>query len=332
MTSYIIRRTLYMIPTLILITLICFTILYIPPGDFLTSYKRALVNQEGMNRTQALKLVERLREKYNLDAPFFVQYYGWIKNIVLHGNFGQSFDYREPVTKVIMGRLGMTFAIAFTTLVFTWLVAIPVGIYSATHQYGIGDYTFTLLAFVGISIPNFFFALVMMFVMVFFFNSSAVGGLFSPEFLGQPWSWPKFVDMLKHVWIVIIVIGTAGMAGTMRVMRGNLLDVLQQQYVQTARSKGLREWNVVYKHAVRNAIQPLIMRLGMLLPRLIQGAVVTGIVLNLPTAGPLFYRAISNQDMYLAATFLLMMAVLLLVGNLVADILLALIDPRIRYE
>ncbi len=321
-----------MIPMLILVSFVCFVVLYLPPGDYLTTYQRALITTEGMNREEALELVANLREQYNLDQPFLTQYLTWVRNIVLRGDFGPSFQYGKPVGEVIWPRLGATFAIALTSLLFTWLVAIPIGIYSATHKYQISDYFFTFMAFIGLSVPNFFLALVLMYVMVFVFNSSAIGGLFSPEYVVADWSWAKVVDLLKHVWIAVIVVGMGSTAGIMRIMRSNLLDVLNMQYVQTARAKGVKERVVIYKHAVRNAIQPLVMTLGMSFPMLLEGSMVTSIVLNLPTTGPMFYQALMAQDMYLAGTFLMMLAFMLLLGNLFADLLLAKVDPRIRYE
>jgi peptide/nickel transport system permease protein len=235
------------------------------------------------------------------------------------------------VSELIWQRLGFTAAISFSTLVFTWIVAIPIGIYSAIHQYSFGDHLFSFIGFLGLSIPNFMLALVLMVLASRIFGWS-VGGLFSEQYLDAPWSFGKFVDLLKHLWVPIIVIGTSGTAGLIRMMRGNLLDVLNMEYVKAARARGLAESTVVFKHAVRNAIHPLIMLLGMSLPGIISGATVVSIVLSLPTTGPLYFNALRQQDMFLAITFLMFLSLMLVIGNFLADILLAWIDPRIRYE
>ena len=239
--------------------------------------------------------------------------------------------YSKPVSELIGQRLGLTMVIAITTIIFTWVVAIPIGVYAATHQYTLGDNIFTLVGFIGLSIPNFLLALVFMVIASEVFGQS-VGGLFSEAYKDAPFSFAKFIDLLNHMWIPVIVIGTAGTAGLIRIMRGNLLDVLNRQYVQTARAKGLQEGIVIYKHAVRTAIHPLIMQLGITMPRIISGTTVVAIVLSLPTIGPMYFRALRAQDMFLSGAILIFMAVLLIVGNLCADILLSWVDPRIRYE
>lgn len=329
MLSYIIRRILYMIPMFFLISIICFVVIQLPSGDYLTNY---IHNLEAQGTVVSKEAVQILRERYGLSDPFYIQYLKWIGNIVIHGDFGESFIYRRPVSQIIGERLPWTVGITFGTLVLTWMVGLPLGIYSATHQYSVGDNILTVIGFLGLSIPNFFLALFLMFASIFVFNVGDVGGLFSPEYVGVPWSWAKFTNLLEHVWAPILVIGTGGLAGVMRRMRGNLLDALKQPYMQTARSKGLSERRVVYKHGVRNAINPLIMSLGMSLPSLIEGAIISSIVLNLPTTGVVFYQAIRAQDTYLAGSFLLMLSVLLMVGNLLGDILLSMVDPRVRYE
>jgi peptide/nickel transport system permease protein len=276
--------------------------------------------------------IEILRERYGLNDPIYLQYFRWIWNILSKGDFGQSFTYEMDVMELLGERLGLTLALTLSTLIFTWIVAIPIGIYSATRQYSIGDYSFTFMSFIGLATPNFLLALVIMFIQVTVFETESVGGLLSPQFIGAPWSWDKVVDLLNHIWVPILVIGTGSTAGIMRIMRGNLLDVLGQQHIQTGRAKGLKERTVIVKYGVRIAINPLVSRLGLELPGLLSGAVVTGIVLGLPTAGPLFLTALTSQDMYLAGAFLLLAATFLLIGNLLADILLAWLDPRIRYE
>ena len=323
MFNYIVRRFLSMIPLLFLISILSFTVIKLQPGEFGSQYFN--------NPRVSPETVIQLRKRLGLDQPAYQQYLKWVKGIITEGNFGYSFAYKRPVAELIWERMGWTVAVASATMLFTWLLAIPIGIYSATHKYSFLDYIFTFIGFIGISIPNFFLALVLMYL-VLAQGGTAVGGLFSSEYIGAPWSWAKFIDLLKHIWIPLIAIGTAGMAGLIRQMRGNLLDVLGRQYVQTARAKGLKERVVIYKHAVRNAINPLISMLGMQLPQLISGTIISAIVLNLPTMGPFFYDALINQDQYLVMTFLMFSAIMMLVGNLIADLLLAWVDPRIRYD
>jgi len=329
--SYIIRRAIYSVPLLLLVTLIAFTVITIPPGDYMSRLRQQLTERGGLSREEAIEVAEQMRERYGLDQPFLVQYGKWVMGM-FHGDFGYSFQYRKPVFQIIWRRLGWTLAIAFSALVFANVFGLIPGIYSATHQYSLSDNFFTILAFLGLSIPNFFLALVLMYILVFWLGVEHIGGLFSPKFMMAPWSWAKFLDFLKHFWLPVIVTGTAGTAGAMRVMRNNLLDILGQPYVQTARSKGLREIWVVSKHALRNALQPIIMTWGMQMPRLITGSAIVAIVLNLPTTGPMFLNAVVTQDMYLAGSFLLMIGVVLVIGNLLADIILAAVDPRIRYD
>lgn len=323
MFNYIVRRILSMIPLLILISILSFTVIKLQPGEFGSQYFN--------NPRVSPETVIQLRKRLGLDQPAYRQYLKWVKGIITEGDFGYSFAYKRPVAELIWERMGWTVTVASATMLFTWLLAIPIGIYSATHKYSFLDYIFTFIGFIGISIPNFFLALVLMYL-VLAQGGTAVGGLFSSEYIGAPWSWAKLLDLLKHIWIPLIAIGTAGMAGLIRQMRGNLLDVLGRQYVQTARAKGLKERAVIYKHAVRNAINPLISMLGMQLPQLISGTIISAIVLNLPTMGPFFYDALINQDQYLVMTFLMFSAILMLVGNLIADLLLAWVDPRIRYD
>lgn len=312
-----------MIPMMFLISVVCFTVIKLQPGDFGSQYfQQGRVSPE---------MIFQLRAQLGLDEPAHKQYLKWMTGILTRGDFGYSFAYKRPVSALIWERLGWTVVIAGASLLFTWVIAVPIGIYSALRKYSLFDYVTTFIGFIGISVPDFFMALVLMFF-VLKAGGTSVGGLFSPHFINAPWSWAKFVDMLKHIWIPIVAIGTSGTAGIIRQMRGNLLDVLGEQYVRTARAKGLSEGIVIYKHAVRNAINPLVSMLGMQLPQLISGTIITAIVLNLPTMGPFFYDALINQDQYLVMTFLMFSALLLLVGNLFADILLAAVDPRIRYE
>ena len=327
MTTYLIRRIIQLVPTLILISIISFVIINLPPGDYMTTY---IAELESQGHTGAREQVMMLEQRYGLDRPIYSQYWMWITNFV-QGDFGESFAHMRPVRNLIGQRFLLTIILTMSTLVFTWMVAIPIGIYSATHQYRIGDHIVTVFGFLGLSIPNFLFALVVMLVMVTQFGTSP-GGLFSPEYRDAPWSFWRVVDLFKHLWIPIIVVGTAGTAGLIRIMRSNLLDILNQQFVATARAKGLKESIVIYKHAVRNALHPLVMQLGMSMPQIISGAAITAIVLNLPTIGPLFLNSLMDQDMYLAGSILMLMSIFLVIGNLVADILLVLIDPRIKYD
>jgi len=328
MTAYIIRRLLYMIPTILVISLIAFIVIDLPPGDYLTSYIVQLESQ-GVEVTEGL--VESLRHRYGLGRPLHVRYFRWIRNIITRGDFGMSFGYNRPARDLIRERIPMTMVVAFSTLFFTYVVAIPIGIYSAVKQYSIGDYLFTSLGFLGLSIPNFLLALVLMFLGYTYFDMS-IGGLFSTEFRHAPWSLARFVDLLKHLIIPVIVVGTAGTASMIRIMRGVLLDELGKNYVNTARSKGVREFNVILKHAVRIAVNPLISQAAFQLPMIISGAAITAIVLSLPTTGPMLLEALQTQDMYLAGGLIFILSILTVIGTFLSDILLAWMDPRISYE
>ncbi|MCD6135457.1 ABC transporter permease [Candidatus Bipolaricaulota bacterium] len=330
MITYIVRRTLYMLPLLIIVSLISFLLIYIMPGDYLT---RAQMNPQVTQETLA-----QMRAAYGLDQSVLVQYWLWLKQIILHGNFGMSFETMRPVfwTLFMGGRLMWTIIVSLTTMLLTWMISIPLGIYSATHQYKPSDHTLTFFGFLGLSIPNFFFALVLLWLLVAVFkvgnHGLGVGGLFDNRFIAAPWSLAKFGNLLWHIWPAWLVIGTSGMAGLIRYMRGSLLDTLSLQYVQTARAKGLPERTVIYKHAVRNAINPLVSMLGMSLPGLVSGSLITAIVLNLPTVERAFFSALQMQDQYVIMGGLLFFSLFLLLGNLIADILLAWVDPRIRYS
>ena len=330
MITYIVRRTLYMLPLLIIVSLISFLLIYIMPGDYLT---RASMNPQVTQETLA-----QMRASYGLDQSVLVQYWLWLKQIVLHGNFGMSFETMRPVfwTLFMGDRLMWTIIVSLSTMLLTWVVSIPLGIYSATHQYKVSDHTLTFFGFLGLSIPNFFFALVLLWLLVAVFKVGnyglGIGGLFDNRFINAPWTLAKFGNLLWHIWPAWLVIGTSGMAGLIRYMRGSLLDTLSLQYVQTARAKGLPEHKVIYKHAVRNAINPLVSMLGMSLPGLVSGSLVTAIVLNLPTVERAFFGALQMQDQYVIMGGLLFFSLFLLIGNLIADILLAWVDPRIRYR
>jgi len=329
MLIYMIRRTLYMIPLLLIVSLISFSLIKLMPGDYLTTAR--------MNPQITEQTLQQQIERFGLDRPFLVQYWFWLKN-VLRGDFGTSFDTRMPVFKTLFfgNRLMWTVIVAMTTLVLTWIFAIPIGIYSATHQYKPSDHVVTFFGFLGLSIPNFFFALVILWMLVVIFHVGdfglGVGGLLDGRFFNAPFSWAKFVNYIWHLWPVWVVIGTANMAGLIRLMRGSLLDTLSLPYVQTARSKGLSERVVTYKHAVRNAINPLVTTLGLSLPGLVNGGVITAIVLNIPTVGRAYFSALQRQDEPVIMGGLLFFSLFLLIGNVIADFLLAWVDPRIRYD
>ena len=327
MARYILRRSGYMFVTMIFVAVIGFLIIELPPGSYL-EFEIARLRQLGGD--MAPEQIRALEIRYGVHDPIYLKFWKWFSGFV-RGDFGRSFEHRLPVSELLWQRLGFTVLISVLTMIFSWVVSIIVGVYSATHRYTIPDYAITVLQFIGLSVPNFLLALVLM-VFAQQVLGMEVGGLFSGAYRNAPWSLAKFVDLLKHLWIPILVIGASGTAWLSRVMRGNLLDVLNMQYVQTARAKGLPENTVVWKHAVRNALHPLVMVLGMSLPGIISGETVVAIVLNMPTTGPLYFRALLQQDMYLAVTFLMFLAVLLLIGNLFADILLAWLDPRIRFE
>ncbi|NLK08914.1 MAG: ABC transporter permease [Firmicutes bacterium] len=327
MTAFIGRRLVSMVFTMVLVSIVGFIIINLPPGTYLDVYRAQLMVQGTSTADQQIQALEK---RYALDKPVYYQYVKWISGFV-RGDFGRSFQYNREVKELVWNRMGFTVVVSIASLLFSWLIALPIGIYSATHKYSFGDNIFTFFSFIGLSVPSFLVALVLMVVSSRVFGAS-VGGLFSRAYQDAPWSWAKFVDFLQHLWIPVIVVGMSGTAGLVRMMRGNLLDILNMQYVQTARAKGLSENIVIYKHAVRNALHPLVMSLGMSLPGIISGSTVVSIVLSLPTTGPLYFNALRSQDMFLAGTFLVFMAVMLVVGNFLADIALAVVDPRIRYE
>jgi peptide/nickel transport system permease protein len=316
-----------MVVVLFVVSIVAFIIIQIPPGDYLTSYIMRL-RAQGTRVDEAQ--VAALKKRYDLDLPLPLQYFKWIGKM-FHGDLGRSFKWNQPVSELIGERLALTVTISLFTLIFTYLVAVPIGIYSATHQYTIGDYTFTVVGFAGLATPNFLFALILMFLFFKYFGLS-VGGLFSPQYVDATWSTGKFVDMLKHLPIPIIVIGTAGTAGLIRVMRGCLLDELMKQYVITARAKGVTERTLLFKYPVRVAINPIISTIGWVLPGIVSGETITAIVLSLPTTGPLLFAALMSQDMYLAASTIMFLTFLTIIGTFVSDLLLLWMDPRIRYE
>ncbi|MGV2140112.1 ABC transporter permease [Agrobacterium sp. 16-2014-1-2a] len=328
MLTYVAKRVLYMIPTLFGMSLIAFMIIQLPPGDYLTSLLSTMADG-GQNLDEAT--IARLRAQYGLDQPVYVQYFVWISGILTQGDFGYSFEWNQPVSTLIWDRMGSTLLISLASLLLVWAISLPIGIYSAVRRHSFGDHAFTLLGFIGLAVPNFIMALTLMYASYRFLGQS-VGGIFSPAFVDAPWSIAKFKDMLSHMWIPVIVIAMSGTAAMIRILRANLSDELSKPYVITARAKGLPERKVIVKYPVRIALNPFVSSIGWVLPDLVSGVTITAIVLNLPTAGPLLLRALVGQDMYLAGSFILLMGVLTLVGMLISDILLAVLDPRIRFN
>lgn len=328
MFAFIVRRIFYMIPTLFAVSIVSFVIIQLPPGDYLSTLQaQMLARGENLD----MQTLEVYRERYALDQPIYVQYVKWISNIVLHGDFGDSFQWNRPVSELIWGRLGLTVLVSLVALLFSWAIAFPIGIYSAVRKYSLGDYLATIIGFFGLAVPDFLFALVVMYLSVSVLGQS-VGGLFSPEFIDAPWSLARVVDLIAHLWIPILIIGTSSTAGLIRTMRANLLDELPKAYVITARAKGLPERRLLLKYPVRVALNPFVSTVGWVLPALVSGSAIVSIILNIPTSGPLLLNALMAQDMYLAGSFLLILSTLTIVGTLISDILLAWLDPRIRYQ
>jgi len=327
MLRYIIWRILMMVPTLVIISALVFTIIELPPGDYFESYVAELQAQgESVNAAQ----IEQLRAEYGFDKPPIIRYFHWVGGM-LTGDFGYSFEYRLPVMDVVGDRLWLTILVSFTTILLTWLIAFPIGIYSATHQYSWGDYGLTFMGMLGIAIPNFMMALVFMYLANVWFGTS-LGHLMDPQYMDQSMSWAKFKSIMAHLWIPVIIIGTHGTAGMIRRLRANLLDELQKQYVVTARAKGLHPFKALIKYPLRMALNFFIADIGSILPAIISGAEITAIVLSLETTGPLLIRALKSQDMYLAGSFLMFLAFLTVIGVLISDLALAVLDPRIRLQ
>lgn len=327
MKNYVFQRLIYMIFLLWLVSVVTFVVIQLPPGDYLSTYISRL-EQAGEELSE--EEVENLRRQYGLDLPLFARYFKWFAQ-VLQGEFGFSFDWQQPVKDIIGERLALTFTIAILSAVFTYAVAIPIGIYSATRQYSLGDYIVSFIGFLGLAIPNFMLALIMLYIAWKGYGLNLTG-LFSPEYLDAPWSWAKAGDLLLHLPIPVIVIGTAGTAGLIRIMRGTLLDELNKQYVITARSKGVGEVKLLFKYPVRVALNPIVSGLAWLFPSLISSGTITAWVLGLPTAGPMMLRALITQDTFLSATLLMFVTILTVIGTTVSDILLVVVDPRIRME
>ncbi len=327
MRGYVIKRLIGMVPTLMLISVIVFVVIQLPPGDIVTS---TLDRLQAQGVEISAEQVQNLRAQYKLDKPMVLQYLYWIGNFVT-GDMGYSYLYSRPVNELVWERLGYTLLISISALLFTWAIAVPAGMFSAVRQYSVGDYVLTTVMLVGLATPSFLLALLAMYAGYEWFGIS-IGGLFSPEYRDAPWSLARVGDFLSHLWIPMIVVGLGGTASTMRILRANLLDELNKPYVVTARAKGVPPIKLLIKYPCRIAINPFISTIGLLLPVLISGEAIVSIVLNLPTTGPALIQAIVNQDMYLAGSFLMLLAILTVVGMLLSDLLLAWADPRIRYE
>jgi len=328
MLYYFLHRLIYMVIVIALVSVVAFVLIQLPPGDYLTSY---ILQLQATGATVSESEIASLKKQYALDQPIYTQYFLWIWKIIRYGNFGKSFQWNRPVSDLIWERIPLTAIVGISSMIFTFLVAIPIGIYSATHQYSAFDYFFTVIGYAGLATPNFLLALVLMFISYKYFGVS-IGGLFSPQYLQEPWSLGKILDMVAHLWVPIIVLGTAGTAGLIRIMRAMLLDELRKQYVITARAKGVKESILLFKYPVRVAINPMVSTIGWNLTTIISGAAIVSVVLSLPTTGPVMLRALISQDMYLAGSFFLLLCVLTVIGTFVSDILLALVDPRIRME
>jgi len=325
MIEYLIRRIATMMMTLAAISVLVFIIIQLPPGDYLTTYIAELESQGEMVDEEKITF---LREQYGLDKSMVEQYFSWAFGLV-QGDLGYSFEYNLPVSEVVGDRLALSMLLNVATIIFIYMVSFPIGVYSATHQYSWGDHGLTLLGFLGLATPNFLLALVLLYLANVWFGTS-IGGLMDPQYLDQPWSWDKFMSVLAHLWVPVVVIGTSGTAGMIRRLRANLLDELQKQYVVTGKAKGLPPGKLLTKYPLRMALNPFIADIGNLLPQVVSGSVIVSAVMSLPTTGPMLLSSLQSQDMYLAGSFLMFLAVLTVVGMFVSDVLLTILDPRIR--
>lgn len=328
MLKFIVKRLFWMLPFLIAISFLSFVLIQLPPGDFVTSYIATLA---ASNEVVDQNTAADLRNRFGLDQPMIVQYWKWMSNILLRGDFGLSFEWQQPVGDLIWERMALTLVLTFSALLVTWGIALPVGVFSAVKKYSIADYLVTGLSFLGLAVPSFLLALVLMYIAAVEFGQD-VGGLFSEQFQNAPWSVAKSIDLLQHLWIPVAILAVSGTASLIRVMRANMLDELHKPYVTTARAKGLSEFTLLVKYPMRLALNPFISTIAWLLPNLVSGSIIVAIVLSLPTAGPLLLQSLMSQDMYLAGAFILLICALTVLGSLVSDILLALVDPRIRLE
>ena len=335
MMQYIIKRIIGMIPTLILISMLVFLAIEIVPGDYVEVMRAQEGDSAGMSLHSDMELtdgqIELLKERYGLNMPLYVRYWKWFSRFV-RGDLGVSWaHHNRPIVEILSGRLGLTILVSLCTTVFIYMVSFPIGIYSAVRQYSIGDNIVTFVSFIGLSIPNFLLALILI-VISFYTFKQIPGGLFSAKFMEAPWSLPRVWDLLTHLWIPVVVLGTAGTASTVRILRANMLDEMGRQYVDTARAKGLKETKILLKYPLRIALNPFITGIGYILPSLIGGELIVSLVLNLPTTGPLLYDAVIKHDQFLAGGIVMILSGLLVIGNLIADLLLSWVDPRIRYE
>jgi len=328
MGGFILRRVLLMIPTLVIISMVSFFLIQLPPGDYLTSYAAQLRTQGEEVQQEA---IDTMRERYGLGQPVYVQYAKWVTGIITRGDFGQSMEWQKPVSELIWERLGLTLLLAFFALMISWFVSIPVGVYSATHQYSKLDYIMSGISFFGVGIPGFFLALIVLYIAQTKLGLN-VGGLFSQQYVAAPWSWDRVVDLLKHIWIPLVIMAVEGTAGGIRTTRANLLDELNKPYVELARAKGLSEGRLIWKYPVRVALNPFFSTVGWSLANQIGNITLMSVVLSLETTGPMQLRSLVSQDMYLAGTILLLLSALTVMGTLVSDVLLAWVDPRIRLE
>jgi len=328
MLPFLIRRIFYALIMLVVVSFVSFIIINLPPGDFLTQ-KIAELAERG-DRSAELR-IDEYKARYGLDKPFLQQYWMWATNFI-QGDFGESFEYEKPVTVLLGQRFQLTVTLALTTLAFTWAMAIPIGVFSATHQYSIGDQIITTFSFIGLGVPGFLLAIIVLYIAIVKLDQDVIG-LFSREFQDADWSLAKVWDLMKHMWVPVLIGAVTGTAGTIRIMRGNLLDTLGQPYIEAARARGLKNRTVIWRHAVRMAINPLIIILGTeAFPSIMAGNILVAVVLGLPTVGPLYIQALLTQDMYMAGSVLVLVVVLLLIGNVLADLALAAVDPRIRLE
>lgn len=328
MAHYIARRFLIMIVLFFGISILSFVIIQLPPGDYVSTYIQQLETAGVKIDSQA---IERLKLRYGLDQPMHVQYVKWMRNILLHGEFGRSFQYDEPVRAIIAERLPITVSLSLVSMLFVWVVALPIAIYSALHKYSAFDYVWTFVGFIGMALPGFIFAVVLMYL-VYKLTGHAVTGMFSYAYVGQPWSWGKVLDLLSNIWLPVVVTGTAGAAGLIRLVRGMLLDELGKQYVTTARAKGLPEWKLLFKYPIRMAFNPVVSNIGLMLPALVGGSMIVAIVLNIRDVGSALLGAVLAEDMYLAGSIILVLGSLTLIGTFISDLALAWLDPRIRHE
>jgi peptide/nickel transport system permease protein len=327
--TFVIRRIALMVPTLVLISIVTFVIIQLPPGDFLTTY---VTNLSAQGEQVDPAELAALRARYGLDQPLTTQYVTWIWGILSEGDFGRSFEWNRPVSEMIADRLPLTIVFMAATVVFTWVIAFPIGLYSAIRQYSITDYIATTVGFLGLAIPNFLLALALMWVGLNVFGQSSVGGLFSPEYQDAAWNLGKVLDLMGHLWVPMVVLGTAGTAGLIRILRANLLDELRKPYVVAARARGMPERRLLLRYPMRVALNPFVSTIGWVLPVLIGGEVIVSSVLSLETTGPLLLSSLQSQDMYLAGSIILLVSVMTVVGTLISDLLLAWLDPRIRHR